>query len=118
MLRKRIPAGGSSLSRLLFMAPLLQVDAPKNFGVTRGITEQWAKNLKKVLTSKKEYDNIIKLSDEGRRVGVDDDEGPPVPIPNTEVKLIGADDTWLATAWKNREMPTQGKPSVWMVFCF
>ena len=36
------------------------------------------------------------------RVGVDDDEGPPVPIPNTEVKLISADDTWLATAWDNR----------------
>ena len=41
-----------------------------------------------------------------RIVGVDDDEGPPVPIPNTEVKLISADDTWLATAWDNRKMPT------------
>ena len=40
------------------------------------------------------------------RGGVDDDEGPPVPIPNTEVKLISADDTWLATAWDNRKMPT------------
>ena len=40
-------------------------------------------------------------------VGVDDDEGPPVPIPNTEVKLISAEDTWLVTAWENREMPTQ-----------
>ena len=40
------------------------------------------------------------------RVGVDDDEGPPVPIPNTEVKLISADDTWLATAWDNRKVPT------------
>ena len=40
-------------------------------------------------------------------VGVDDDEGPPVPIPNTEVKLSGAEDTWLVTAWENREMPTQ-----------
>ena len=39
-------------------------------------------------------------------VGVDDAEGPPVPIPNTEVKLSGAEDTWLVTAWKNREMPT------------
>ena len=39
-------------------------------------------------------------------VGVDDDEGPPVPIPNTEVKLIGADDTWLVTARDNRKMPT------------
>ena len=41
-----------------------------------------------------------------RIVGIDDGEGPPVPIPNTEVKLTGADDTWLATAWDNRKMPT------------
>ena len=40
-------------------------------------------------------------------VGVDDVEGPPVPIPNTEVKLNGAEDTWLVTAWENRKMPTQ-----------
>ena len=42
-----------------------------------------------------------------QRVGVDGAEGPPVPIPNTEVKLSSAEDTWLATAWENREMPTQ-----------
>ena len=36
------------------------------------------------------------------KVGVDYDEGPPVPIPNTEVKLICAEDTWLATARNNR----------------
>ena len=41
------------------------------------------------------------------KVGVDDAEGPPVPIPNTEVKLSGAENTWLATARENREMPTQ-----------
>ena len=40
-------------------------------------------------------------------VGVDYDEGPPVPIPNTEVKLISAEDTWLETARDNRKMPTQ-----------
>ena len=28
-----------------------------------------------------------------KRVGVDDVEGTPVPIPNTEVKLNGAEDT-------------------------
>ena len=33
-------------------------------------------------------------------------EGPPVPIPNTEVKLCSAEDTWLATAWKNRSVLT------------
>ena len=40
------------------------------------------------------------------KVGVDDAEGPPVSIPNTEVKLSGAENTWLATARENREMPT------------
>ena len=40
-------------------------------------------------------------------VGVDYDEDPPVPIPNTEVKLIGAEDTWLEAARENRLMPAQ-----------
>ena len=38
--------------------------------------------------------------------GVFDDEDPPVPIPNTEVKLIGAENTWLETAWEDRAMPS------------
>ena len=40
-------------------------------------------------------------------VGVFCDEGTPVPIPNTVVKLIYADNTWLATAREDRSMPTQ-----------
>ena len=39
--------------------------------------------------------------------GAYDDEVPPVPIPNTEVKLIRAEDTWRETAWKNRSVPVQ-----------
>ena len=39
-------------------------------------------------------------------VGVFNGEGPPVPIPNTEVKLTSADDTCLETDWENRSMPT------------
>ena len=35
-------------------------------------------------------------------VGVDCGEGPPVPIPNTEVKLICADNTWWVTAREDR----------------
>ena len=42
----------------------------------------------------------------GPAVGVNDGEGPPVPIPNTEVKLTGAEDTCLATDRENRAMPT------------
>ena len=39
-------------------------------------------------------------------VGVFSGEGPPVPIPNTEVKLTCAENTCLATDWEDRSMPT------------
>ena len=32
------------------------------------------------------------------RAGVNGNEVPPVPIPNTEVKLCSGDNTWLETA--------------------
>ena len=47
-------------------------------------------------------------------VGVDDAEGPPVSIPNTEVKLSGAEDSALATMCENREMPTQGESQIFL----
>ena len=49
-----------------------------------------------------EGENLLKK----RIVGVYDEEVPPVPIPNTVVKLLGAENTWLATARENRAMPT------------
>ena len=39
-------------------------------------------------------------------VGVDDAGGPPVPIPNTEVKPCSAEDSCLVTDCENRKMPT------------
>ena len=39
-------------------------------------------------------------------VGVNDDEGPPVPIPNTVVKLISAENTWREAAREDRSTPT------------
>ena len=41
-------------------------------------------------------------TDSVKSVGVDDGEVPPVPIPNTEVKLTCAEDSWLETACENR----------------
>ena len=38
-------------------------------------------------------------------VGVDDAGGPPVPIPNTEVKPCSADDSCPATGCENRKTP-------------
>ena len=40
------------------------------------------------------------------QVGHINAEGPPVPIPNTEVKLCSAESTTLATAWEGRSWPT------------
>ena len=45
-----------------------------------------------------------------RIVGVYDEEVPPVPIPNTVVKLLGAENTWLETARENRAMPIFSSP--------
>ena len=39
------------------------------------------------------------------KAGIDDGEDPPVPIPNTEVKLTCAEDSQLETACENRQMP-------------
>ena len=41
------------------------------------------------------------------KVGADCGEGPPVPIPNTEVKLTSADNTCLETDREDRSTPTQ-----------
>ena len=32
-------------------------------------------------------------------------EVTPVPIPNTEVKLLSAYDTWWETAWESKTLP-------------
>ena len=37
--------------------------------------------------------------------GGNDRKETPVPIPNTEVKLPSADDTWTATSRESRSLP-------------
>ena len=41
-----------------------------------------------------------------KKVGFLNAEGPPVPIPNTEVKLCSADNTSLETVREDRSKPT------------
>ena len=45
------------------------------------------------------------------KTGANGDEVPPVPIPNTEVKLISVENTWLATAWEDRAVPVLKTPA-------
>ena len=47
------------------------------------------------------------------KVGHTNAEGPPVPIPNTEVKLCSAESTTLATAWEGRSWPTPHPCPLW-----
>jgi hypothetical protein len=37
--------------------------------------------------------------------GGNNEKDTPVPIPNTAVKLLSAEDTWLVTARENRSPP-------------
>ena len=77
--------------------------------------------LKKGLQFRKRCGIITKPSDEtaNRIVGVDYNEGPPVPIPNTEVKLVCAENTRLATARDDRLAPTLRRiTEMWFFFYF
>ena len=50
------------------------------------------------------------------KAGVNGNEDPPVPIPNTEVKLIRVENTWLETTREDRSMPAQNPESSLWVF--
>ena len=53
-------------------------------------------------------DSANRLSEREKRiVGVTNAEGPPVPIPNTEVKLCSGENTLRETVREDSSMPTQ-----------
>ena len=49
---------------------------------------------------------------------VNGDEGTPVPIPNTVVKLVYGDNTWLATAREDNSTPTSKAATKVAAFSF
>ena len=59
--------------------------------------------------------NVVQYSvikDYWEEVGVTNAEGPPVPIPNTEVKLCSGENTWLEAAREDSSMPTQDRERI------
>ena len=72
--------------------------------ITRGLDLHYAgKSLALILCL------VFRVQNLNRVVGVFNGEGPPVPIPNTEVKLTSADNTCLETDREDRSMPTQSR---------
>ena len=41
-------------------------------------------------------------SQEKKLASADSAQVPPVPMPNTEVKLSSAENTWMETSWEDR----------------
>ena len=52
---------------------------------------------------------MFNFEDPVLKTGANGGEVPPVPIPNTEVKLTSVENTWLETAWEDRAVPVLSK---------
>ena len=64
-------------------------------------------DLDHIVESNRRFDSVLTRS--VNLVSVNYSEGPPVPIPNTEVKLVCAYNTWLDTARDDRSMLTPSR---------
>jgi hypothetical protein len=65
------------------------------------------RKIAKLVLSKINYTKLI-----CKTSGDNSNEVTPVPISNTVVKLISADDTWRAAAWESRTSPVLQKREV------
>ena len=54
---------------------------------------------------KKVASKVLKKDKKKKTAGDNDGEGPPVPIPNTAVKLTGAENTWMVTSREDKSSP-------------
>ena len=52
----------------------------------------------------------VQTFEKKRKSGDNSGEATPVPISNTEVKLLSADDTWWEAAWESRTLPVFSAP--------
>ena len=50
--------------------------------------------------------------------GGDSEKDTPVPMPNTEVKPLNADGTWMVTSWESRKSPVKFKHLINLIRCF
>ena len=66
-----------------------------------------------MVSSKKElHCSVLRVRTFIRKSGDNSEEVTPVPISNTVVKLLSADDTWREAAWESRTLPVLLKKRV------
>ncbi len=53
----------------------------------------------------KRYYAVVSVQETLNHSGGNGERDPPVLIPNTEVKPLSADGTWLDTTWESRTLP-------------
>ena len=59
-----------------------------------------------MVSSKEElHCSVLRVRTFIRKSGDNSEEVTPVPISNTVVKLLSADDTWREAAWESRTLP-------------
>ena len=69
--------------------------------IVRGLDQEVKRKIGIKEKSSKDVHYLV-LRVQPRQSGGDSKEVPPVPIPNTEVKLFHVDNTWWATAREDR----------------
>ena len=89
----------------------------KNAGTDRkaDCADEFAQDAKRRVSAKRAYDCTQTSANEtatkssansaSKKSGDYSREATPVPISNTVVKLLCADDTWRAAAWESRTSP-------------
>ena len=80
----------------------------ENVLLTR-VEQRISQENKKPKRRRDNWKTVVQFSetDDKRIVGPFNAQGPPVPIPNTEVKLRSAENTLLETVRENRSGPTR-----------
>ena len=68
------------------------------------------------MINKKRYYAVVSVQETLNHSGGNGERDPPVLIPNTEVKPLSADGTWLDTTWESRTLPDPLRQAISLSF--
>ena len=92
-----------------------------SFGVSYTAEGGWGHDLRCKLNNTRLFSLLWSFEGFGlqkKQSGGDSWGDPPVPIPNTVVKPLNVESTWLEAAWEDRKLPVWTKTPYHSVWCF